>query len=351
VLVLIAQIEGNLSGQIRDRLPEGAPSFFFLDIQPNQRDAFTETLSGIATVEDIKTTPMLRGRVTAIDGVPSEEVPPPAEDGWFLRGDRGITYASALPEGSIVVEGEWWDEDYSGPPLVSLTADIGNSYGLELGDTVTVNVLGRDITATITSFRDVDWGSLNMNFVLMFSPGLIERAPHSLLAVARADPSQEELVDRTIGTAFENVSTIRVREAVETANTVLKGIADSLRATAAVTLVAGVLVLAGAIASGNRRRIYESVVLKTLGAKRSGVVTVYLLEYGALGLATALIAAAIGTLGAWAVLSLVMDADWIFVPEAVAIPALGGVVVTLAVGFVGTWQALGQKAAPLLRNE
>ena len=351
VLVLIAQIEANLTGHINENLPETAPSFFFLDIQPDQSEAFVDLLESYDTIANIRQVPMLRARVTALNGIPAEDVPLPPDDAWFLQGDRGITYAATPPEGTILTAGEWWAEDYTGPPLVSLEDHVAANYGLELGDTLTVNILGRDITATITSFRDLEWGSLDMNFSMVFAPALISQAPHTLLAVAQAQEEQEDAIDTAVSYGFENVSTIRVREALETANAILRNIAAALTATAGVTLIAGVLVLAGAVAAGHRRRLYESVVLKTLGARRLDVLTTYALEYGALGLATALIAAGIGSLGAWAVLTQVMTAYWVFSAQAVLIPLIGGVVVTLTAGFIGTWQALGQKAAPLLRNK
>ena len=351
VLVLIAQVESNLTGQINENLPETAPSFFFLDIQPDQSGAFVQLLESYDTIANIRQVPMLRARVTALNGVRAEDVPLPPDDAWFLQGDRGITYAATPPEGTILTAGAWWPEDYTGPPLVSLEDHVAANYGLQLGDTLTVNVLGRDITATIASLRDLEWGSLDLNFTMVFAPALISRAPHTLLTVAQAEAAQEDAIDTAVSHAFENVSTIRVREALETANGILRNIAAALTATAGVTLIAGVLVLAGAVAAGHRRRLYESVVLKTLGARRADVLMVYALEYGGLGLATALIAACIGSFGAWAVLTRVMAADWVFSIQAVLIPLTGGVVVTLTAGFIGTWQALGQKAAPLLRNK
>ncbi|OSQ43896.1 ABC transporter permease [Thalassospira sp. MCCC 1A01428] len=352
LLVTIASIEGNLNHEIQDRLPESAPAFFFLDIRPDQIDAFRSELGSQKGVDNIEQTPMLRGRVTALNGVNANDVPP-GDDRWFLRGDRGLTFAKTAPEGTKITQGKWWPENYNdaSKPLVSLTADIGASFNLKPGDTLTVNVLGRDITAEIANLREVDWQSLRMNFAMVFSPGLIDKAPYSLIATAHMPPAMEEPVDLMIGKDFPNVSAIRVREALEAANTILAGIGLALSATSSIAIIAGVLVLAGAVAAGRRKRIYDAVVLKTLGATRANILYAYALEYGILGLSTGLIAALFGSAAAWAVLVLVMGASWTLLPVTIFGPILIGLIATLTAGFIGTWQALRSPAAPILRNE
>jgi putative ABC transport system permease protein len=148
-----------------------------------------------------------------------------------------------------------------------------------------------------------------------------------------------------------NVSAVRVKDALDAVNQILGNIGLAVNATAVVTLLAGTLVLAGAIAAGHRRRVYDAVVLKVLGATRRDVLRAYLVEYGCLGLATAAIAAVLGTGVAWFVITRIMDAPWVFFPRNVALTALLCLAITVAFGFAGTWRALGQKAATLLRNE
>ncbi|MBN8195514.1 ABC transporter permease [Thalassospira povalilytica] len=352
LLVTISGIEGNLDNEINENLPESAPAFFFLDIRPDQMDQFRNQLLAQENVSDIEQTPMLRGRVTAIDGVDANDVGP-GDDRWFLRGDRGLTFAAAPPPETKLVRGEWWPSDYddASKPLVSISADIGNAFELEPGDTITVNILGRDITAEIANWREVEWQSLRMNFAMVFSPGLIDKAPYSLIATAHMPREMEEPVDRMIGLDFPNVSAIRVREALEAANAILAGIGTALNATSMIAIVAGVLVLAGAVAAGRRKRIYDAVVLKTLGATRANILYAYALEYGILGLATGVIAAFVGSVAAWSVLVLVMEAHWVFLPMTIFGPIAIGLLATLSAGFVGTWQALRSPAAPMLRNE
>ncbi|WP_404423087.1 ABC transporter permease [Thalassospira australica] len=352
LLVTISGIEGNLDHEINENLPDSAPAFFFLDIQPDQMDQFKTQLLEKDNVSDIEQTPMLRGRVVAIDGVDANDVGP-GDDRWFLRGDRGLTFAASPPPETQIVRGEWWPADYddAAKPLVSISRDIGEAFALEPGDTLTVNVLGRDITAEIANWREIEWQSLRMNFAMVFSPGLIDKAPYSLIATAHMPREMEEPVDRMIGMDFPNVSAIRVREALEAANAILAGIGTALNATSSIAIVAGVLVLAGAVAAGRRKRIYDAVVLKTLGATRGNILYAYALEYGILGLATGVIAALFGSLAAWSVLVLIMEASWTLLPMTIFGPIAIGLLATLSAGFIGTWQALRSPAAPLLRNE
>jgi putative ABC transport system permease protein len=250
-----------------------------------------------------------------------------------------------------ITAGAWWPADYDGPPLVSLHDEVAGALGIGPGDKLTINILGRDVEVTIANLREVDWSNLSINFVMIFSPGLLEQAPQSHIATVKADAETEDALEIAVTDRFVNVSSIRVKEALEQVGALITQVAVAVRAIAGVALVAGVLVLAGAVAAGHHRRVYDAVVLKVLGATRRTVAQTFLLEYGLLGLVTAAIAAAIGTLAAWLVLTEIMHADFVFLPGAVVTTASLATAITIGFGFVGTWRALGQKAAPLLRNE
>lgn len=351
VLVTVALIESNLGNQITKSLPERAPGYFFIDIQNDQVAKFEKTVSDVAGFREMRSTPMLRGRVTRLNGETAKAENIPENGRWILRGDRGVTWARERPVDETLVAGEWWPLDYTGPQLVSLSANSAAGLGLGIGDTITINILGRNITATVANLRDVRWGTLRMNFLFMFSPGLLENAPQTHLATVHADPAREAGIETAVAAAFPNVTTIRVRDVLETVNGFLGKLGLAIRMTAGIAIIAGTLVLAGAVAAGHRRRVYDSVVLKVLGATRRRIIGTLLLEYGLLGLVTALIASVIGSVAAWAVVTEVMKFEFSFDPLAVAGAALIAIVVTLALGFYGTWRALGQKAAPLLRNE
>jgi putative ABC transport system permease protein len=351
VLVAIALIYGNLMSQLGDSIPQRAPSFFFIDIQPDQIEAFDKLLDGMSDVRDVRQVASLRGRIAALNGVPVEQAFVGPDARWATSSERGLTYAATLPPGSRLLEGNWWPADYRGAPLVSFAADLARGMKLKIGDTITVNVLGRDVTATIANLREIDWSSLNINFAMVFSPGTLDGAPQSFIATARTSAANEANLERAVTDAFPNVSAIAVKDALATLSNIVASIAAAVRITAAVTLAAGALVLAGAIAAGHRRRVYESVVLKVLGATRWQIAGSFLIEYGLLGAAAAFIASLIGSLAAYFVLTRVMHAPWDFLGGEVAATAILATGFTLLAGFAGTWHALGAKAAPFLRNE
>jgi putative ABC transport system permease protein len=289
--------------------------------------------------------------VLKVNGVPAGEVRASKDTAWVLRRDRGLTWTRAMPAQTKLVAGAWWPPDYAGPPLVSVAANAAEGIGVGVGDTLTVDVLGRPITARIASLRDVEWGTLQLNFVMVFSPGALERAPQTHIATVHAPPDAETALEAAVAARFPHVTAIRVREVLQGIQDIMGRIAGAVRLTAGITVLAGALVLGGAIAAGHRRRVYEAVILKVLGARRREVLGAYLMEYGLLAAATTLIAAVIGSVAAWAVLTRVMRAEWTFLPGAVALTAAVAAILTLGLGFAGTWRALGQKAAPLLRNE
>ena len=258
-----------------------------------------------------------------------------------------------MPENSTLTEGEWWPTDYAGEPLVSFSAEEGGEIGLKLGDTITVNVLGRNITARIANFRQVQWESLGINFVMVFSPNTFAGAPHSWLATL-SDPdatvADEARILNAVTRAFPAVTSVRVKDALEIVNSIVAQLATAIRAAAAVALVASILVLSGALAAGNRARIHDAVVLKTLGATRSTLIRAFSLEYLLIGLATAIFALAAGGIAAWFVVSRIMTLPSTFLPEVAVSTIAIALVLTVGFGLAGTWRVLGHKAAPVLRN-
>ena len=351
VLVAIMLIEGNMSRQVRESIPKQAPAFFFIDIQADQISQFEQSVTRLPGVKNLQRVPYFRGRILALNDQPPEQALTSPEYEWMIRGDRGFSYAEKPPENTTIVAGEWWPSDYRGPPLLSIHRDVSQGFGVGLGDPITLSVLGREIRATVANIRELEWSSMQLNFAIMFSPEPLRNAPHTFIATVGADIDAEEALRRLVTTHFPNVTQVNIRETLERVNEILGNIGAAVRSVAAVTLIAGTLVLAGAVAAGHRRRVYESVVLKVLGATRYKVLLAFLLEYGLLGILTATIAALIGSTAAWAVVTWIMHASWHFMPAVVLATTLICILCTLAMGFVGTWRALGQKAAPLLRNE
>ncbi|WP_374762928.1 ABC transporter permease [Yunchengibacter salinarum] len=347
----LALIEGNLRGQLSEQVPSEAPAFFILDIQPEEKTPFEETARDIRGVEDVVTVPSLRARVVAVNGVPAEDAEVADSHKWVLRGDRGISYQAELGAGSRVVEGEWWPQGYDGPPQISMDTEAAEAMGLTIGDTITLSVLGREITAEIRSFRQIDWGSFGFNFVFLFDPHTLKAAPHTYMATLKADGPAEQRAHRILTSRFDSITAIRMKEVLSTVNGLLTQIGAAVRATALVAIVAGVLVLAGAIAAGFRQRVYESVIMKVVGAVRRQILQAYLLEYALIGLITALIALSLGGLAGYVVVTAVWDMDFAFLPVPMAITVGVSLLVTVGFGLLSSWQALSVKPGRVLRDE
>jgi len=354
LLVTLLQIDGNLRRQFVAALPEKAPSVFFIDIQDadaGRFDAFAKQHAPDARYERV---PMLRGRIVSANGVRAEDLKPAPNAAWVLQSDRGITYSGEVPAGSRVVEGKWWGTDYQGPPLVSFENKIAEGLGLKIGDPVVVNVLGRNITATLANTRAVDWQSLGINFVLVYSPGAFRGAPHTHIATFTyphgSTLGEEIALPKATATEFPSITAVRVREALEAVAKVVFDLTLAIRGASAITLVAAVLVLAGALATGHRHRVYDAVVLKMLGATRFRLLAAYALEYLLIGLATAAVGVAAGSVAAFLVITEVMNLSfvWLFWPALTA--TLGTLALTVGFGLIGTFSALSQKPAPVLRH-
>jgi putative ABC transport system permease protein len=350
-LASVALIEGNIRAQVLGQLPDDAPSFFFVDIQNEQLARFRQIVAAQPGAGDIHQVPSMRARIVALNGVPVDQVHVAADSQWGLRGDRGLTYAATVPAGSTVVAGQWWPPDYDGPPLVSMDEGLAHGWGLTVGSTLTANILGRDITFRVANLRRIEWRQLGINFTLVASPGLLEHAPHMHIATVREPQADDAAMLRAVTDALPNVTGIRVADILATIAALVGKLATALAAAGSVTLASGALVLAGAVAAGQRRRMAEAIVMKTLGATRSQMRAAWLVEFGAIGAAAGLIAAALGTAASWGVMRFIMHAPWSFLPGILAATVLSCVLLMLLLGFAGTERALRARSAPYLRNE
>ncbi|WGW04787.1 ABC transporter permease [Tropicibacter oceani] len=346
VLAAIGQIDGNLRSAIARDLPEVAPSYFFVDIQKDQMDGYLERLENDPAVSRIDSAPMLRGIITRINGQPAREV---AGDHWVVRGDRGVTYAAQPDSRTTVTEGSWWPEDYAGPPQISFAAEEAEEIGLKLGDEITINILGRDITATITSFRAVDFSTAGIGFVLTMNPAALQDAPHTFISTVYAEEQAEAQILRDLAGQYPNITAIRVRDAIDRVSELLAGIGSAIRWGALATLLTGFLVLIGAAAAGESARTYEAAILKTLGASRARILRSFALRSALLGAGAGIVALGAGIAGGWAVSTFVMETQFEVVWSSAIAVILGGILATLLAGLGFALRPLAVRPAQVLR--
>jgi putative ABC transport system permease protein len=355
LLTAIALVNASLTEELRTSIPEQAPSHFFIGVPKASYDRFQAVIAENAPGSELQTAPMLRGKIVSLAGVPAAQIKPAPQAAWVLNGDRGLTFAAEAPKDSQITKGEWWPADYSGEPLVSFENELGDALGLKVGDMVVVNVLGRNVSAKIANFRTVRWNSFGINFVMVFSPNTLQAAPYNVLATlswkAEHDLKAETDVVRAVTAEFPSITAVRVRDALETFNGLMAKVFAAIRVAGGLTLFSGVLVLAGALATARSRRIYEAVILKTLGATRWRIAAAHLAEHLILGLTTAIVASAAGAAVAWVILTEMMEVS--FHPSAVALlqASFFATIFMIAFGLFGTLRVLGAKASPYLRSE
>ena len=350
LLATVSLLDRSITNEVSQSLPGRAPSFFFVDIQKDQADAFDRTIHGFKHASDYKRAAMLRGRISALNGVPVVKANIDKDARWAFNGDRGITYAAKPPEGTQITAGKWWDAGYHGDTLISLDESIAEGAKLKLGDHMTLNVLGRDIEGRIASLRKVDFGRGGQNFVLILSPGVIDQAPHSFLATVRVPPEEENAMFVAVTDKYPNISTVRVKDAIAQVDTLLQQLATGIRAASLVTILAGLLVLAGTIAAGARTRLYDATILKVVGATRWQIAAVYILEYGFLGVSTGIIALAAGSLAASLIAGNLLKVPFVFDSGAAFLTIAGGGAATLLFGLFGALAAMGARPAARLRS-
>ncbi len=351
LFVTLALTDQTISRELKSGLPDKAPAFYFLDVQGDQLEPFRTALQAQVGIEDISNSPMLRGRISKVKGVSAEVLAAKPDGSWAIKGDRGLTFADDVPKGSTVVSGQWWAKNYSGPPLVSMTDDIADGLGMKIGDQITVNVLGRDVDATLASTRKVNWKSLGINFVLVFNTQALKAAPHSEIVTADMKSGDEGQVLNAMAALYPSVTAVRVKDALQTVSDLLGKMLSAVRGANVISLLTGVLVLAGALAAGLSARSYEAVVLKTYGATRQQLLLSFMIEYALLGLVAAAFGIVVGSIASWFLAKYVLEMAFVFSGTTAVLTALIAMVITIGAGLLVTVRALSVKPSFYLRNE
>ncbi|MDA0186515.1 MAG: drug:proton antiporter [Proteobacteria bacterium] len=346
VLAIVGQIDSNLRAAIQRDLPSVAPSYFFVDIQPDQLQPFLDRVNGDPAVSRVDTAPMLRGIITRINGQRAQDV---AGDHWVIQGDRGVTYTTTAPAPEEIVAGAWWPDDYAGPPLVAFAAEEAAEIGIGIGDSITVNILGRDIEAKIAALREVSFENAGIGFVVTMSPNALAGAPHTHIATVYAEEAAEAAILRDVAGDAPNITAIRVRDALDQVASALRSLAAATSYGAGATLLTGFIVLIGAAAAGERGRIFEAAVLKTLGASRAGILASFAIRAAIMGMAAGTVAILAGALGGWAVMTFVMDTSYRFEPVSALAIIIGGILATMLSGLAYAWRPLAARPARVLR--
>jgi putative ABC transport system permease protein len=352
LIVAVALLEQSLRAELADRGPGRAPAFFFIDIQPDQAQAFRRLVQD-KTGREPTLTPVVRSRLASIDGAPvSRDARQRREEVWYLSREYVLTWAAQPPPENPVVAGRWWTpEEAAREPLISVEEEIAKNLGVGIGSTLGFDIQGVTVTARVVNLRRVEWQTFNTNFFVIFSQGALDGAPTTWLATARVPPADELAVQSAVTAAFPNVTAIPIREVLERIAGVLDQIALAIRLLAGVSIATGLIVTAGALGVSRHQRLYQSVILKALGATRGLVARVFAVEYALLGAAAGLGGSALAAALAWGVLHWALDVRWGGSLVTLVWGVGASAALALGVGFLGTFRLLGKKPLAVLRSE
>lgn len=353
LIVAIALLEGSLRRELSGKSAGTAPAFFFIDIQPDQAEPFSRLVGGLPGGAPPELIPVVRSRLAAVNGTPiAPDVKTRREETWSRTREYVLTWASRAPGHNTVIAGRWWTPaEAAREPLISVEEEIATQLGVALGGTLSFDIQGVTVTARVVNLRRVDWQSFNSNFFVIFSPGALDGAPTTFIATARVPPPEEARLQSAVVAAFPNVTAIPVREVLERVTAVLDQIALAMRLVAGLSVLSGLVVMAGALAITRYQRLYQSVIFKALGATRGFLARVFAVEYALLGAGAGLCGTALAALLAWAVLRFAFDVPWSWAPAILVTGLIAAIGLALAVGFLGTYRLLGQRPLGVLRNE
>ncbi|MFO1014773.1 MAG: FtsX-like permease family protein [Caulobacteraceae bacterium] len=355
LLAAVVLIQSALLAQVAVVAPKTAPALVFTEIPGDQAarfDAEVRTAFGRPLTEDTYLrAPFVTGRIIAVRGQPVERKAMPEGDRWAYDNDISLSALGREPRDANVISGHWWAADYAGPPLVAIDQEAAKGAHLRVGDAVTIAVLGRETEAKVAAIRRIDFGGFGTTFPIILNEAALAGAPLRHVAVAKATREEEERALVALGRDFPAVNVISVREQLEAATEMFDRLALAIRGSAAVAALAGLLVLAGAIAARAQARAKEAAILKVLGASRGQILAAYGIEYGAVGAIAGLAGVALGFAAAWPVVVKVFQAHWSVDWGGVLALIGGAALVTGAGGLLAAAQALAKRPAPVLRSE
>ncbi len=361
VIVAVGVLERSLIRQIGENRPTDAPTFFFIDIQPDQASGFSRLIHQQTGDLSPELTPLVRSRLHAINGQPvkveedsdkDHEKKDEKRKTWYFTREYVLTFGKQLPQNNIVTKGAWWKPGQTfSKPLVSVEEEAAKNLGLDIGSTVELEIQGATVTAEVSSIRKVDWGNFSTNFYMILSPGSLDGAPFTYVATVRVAPEQEVPLQQVVVAMFPNVTAINIGDVLDSFARILDRLSLAIRAVALFCVLAGGLVMAAALAATRYRRLYESVILKALGATRGLIARSFAAEFALMGAVAGLIGIVLASTLSWAVLHYIFDLPWSLQPKVLATGLALTIILTLIVGFLSTFRILGQRPLAVLRHE
>ncbi|MGD9852774.1 MAG: ABC transporter permease [Nitrospirales bacterium] len=364
LMTALFTIQQALLDFIGNQIPTKAPSFFFIDIQPDQQEQFEQILKQHVPDSPHTLVPVVRSRLLSING---KDIHPEEHknqrNGWYFTREYVLTALATLPQDNVLTQGTWWGakspvtpveqngQGKTSHPLVSVEEDAAQNLGLSLGSIFTLDIQGVPLTAEVASIRKVDWGSFSMNFFMIFEPSALEGAPFTSIATARIPKTEEQTLQQAIVDAMPNVTAIHVGDILDNITRIFQQLATGIRSLALLCVITGALVMMAAISINRYRRLQELAILKAIGGTRFLLVGSLGIEFGLIGGFAGLLGLSLGALLSWAIVHFFFDLPWNIDLSFFAVGwwiTVAGAVLT---GLLGTYRLLGFPPLPILRQE
>jgi len=349
VLLLLTFVRTDLLSEWQQTLAEDAPNHFLINIQPEERGSVAGIFqeAGVAAPEF---QPLVRARMTTINGEDVKTREYPDEGGeWMANREANLSFSATLSESNEIVRGEWWPVDYDGPPLVSVEEEAAMEMGIDIGDTFTFLVAGRELAVEVASFRRINWDSFQPNFFMVLSPGALEDFPKTFIASLRI-PESASGVLLDLVRAHPTISVIDLDAILEQVTGIIDKASLAIQAVFVFTLAAGIAVLFAAVQSTIDERRFESAMLRALGVKRRTVMSGVLTEFAALGFAAGLLAAAGASLLAAVIATELFELDFSFNADLWLAGLAGGILLVCASGYLAARSAINAPPVDVLRG-
>lgn len=350
ILVVVQVLVVNLRNEFLGASVFDAPTLVASDLFPDEMETLESYVGPEHGIALVTATPMLRGQVSAVNGRQAASLSADGPEAAFLlSGEIPMTYRSVLPPASRIVEGVWWGEDYTGAPLVSLHQNLRQSLGLQLGDEIAFDIFGDTVTARIGNFRDYAWQG-GIDFLVAFSPGVLDAYPSTILAAVTAEDGREEEVERFLAGEFIDIKFIEIGATLTRITEALSQLSLAATGVGGLAVLNGLLILIGSLAAGRRQREADAVLNKVLGARRSEILVTALIQFLLLSLFAALIAIPSGIATAWLLTQVLLNVAFAVEASTIGLVVLGLVGTTALLGATTLLRVLSIRPALLLRE-
>jgi putative ABC transport system permease protein len=353
LVLTIRLVQMDMIAMLKKNTDIKPPNFFFIDIQRGQIDTFEKVVHQTVPDAKLELTPLVRSRLFSIDDrkMKNWQYKNRRDEEWFINKEFSVTHMMELPKrDNNLIEGRWWTPEESKLSQVSLEEDAARRLGAQLGSKLTMDIQGIPITAEVTSIRKVSWRNIRTNFYMIFSPGALAQAPVTYIGTVSLDKSKETAMQESVVNALPNITALSTRDIVDTVESVVNKLLTLVDFMSGFAIVSGLFILSGAIASTKFRRMKESAILKTLGAKRSVVASILGYEYAMLGVIAATIGVLLSAGLSWAVMEYIVKSDWNLRIVPLGWALLTAVILTTVTGIVSSLDVLRNKPIQTLRK-